>query len=218
MPVVKGRQIFGISRTAVKTGIAIAVAVVSFAATTTSADAATGADGFTIINASHYANDKTVVHLCRILGTDDDYHEAVLCVDINTMTYDGEAFAQGEVEALCQDDNGDPVQCANITVEGEFADGTGTTSTYYAYCGHQHGACPTGRLYDYVSTDWLATGAEGDGSCGKNADSDANFWSIANGIYTTIELPGSGDTYTLDADTAANDGNNLSTGHYYICY
>jgi hypothetical protein len=206
-----------ITRTAVKAGIAIAMAIAACSAFTTSANAATGTDGFTIIHASDYANDTTVVHECDILGTDDDYHEAIICVDINTMTYDGYAYAQGEVEAYCQDDNGDDVQCANITVKGEFADGSGTTSTYYANCGHQYGSCPTGRLYDYYSGDYLVTSAEGDSSCGTEVDSDANFWSVAIGTYTTIELPGSDDTYTLAA-TSPNDGNNESTGHYYICY
>jgi hypothetical protein len=219
MPVVKGRQILGISRAAVKTGIAVAMAVVAIAATTTGADAATGADGFPIIYASDHANDITVVHVCRILGTDDDYHEAIVCVDINTMTWDGEAYAQGEVEAYCQDEDGDDVQCANITVEGQFSNGAdGVVSTYSADCGHQYGPCPTGRLYDFYKGDYEATAAEGDSSCGTDADSNANIWSIADGVYTTIQLPGSDDTYTLDADTAANDGNNLSTGHYYICY
>jgi hypothetical protein len=202
-----------ITRTAVKTGMAVALAVVACAAFATRADAATGTDGFTIIHAS----DGAAVHGCHILGTDDDYHEAIVCVDINTMTYDGYAYAQGEVEAYCQDDNGTVVQCANITVEGEASDATGTSSTYYKYCGHEHGACPTGRLYDYLSSDWIVTSAEGDSTCGQNPDSDANFWSIAVGGYTTIELPGSDDTYTL-ADTAPNDGENQSTGHYYVCW
>jgi hypothetical protein len=158
-----------------------------------------------------------VVHECHILGTDDDYHEAIVCVDLNTMTDDGDAYARGEVEAYCQDDNGDHVQCANITVEGEYSNATGDTTTYYKYCGHQYGSCPTGRVYDYLSTDWTVTSAEGDSSCGTETDSDADVWSIAIGHDTTIELPGSDDTYTLDA-TSPNDGDNESTGHYYVCY
>jgi hypothetical protein len=205
-----------ITRTAVKAGIAIAMAVAACSAFTTSANAATGTDGFTIIHASDYANGTTVVHECHILGTDDDYHEAIVCVDINTMTYDGYAYAQGEVEAYCQDDNGDDVQCANITVEGEYSNGAdGVVTSYYDYCGHQYGSCPTGRLYDDSSYD--VTSAEGDSSCGTETDSDAQVWSIAVGTYTTIELPGSDDTYTLAA-TSPNDGNNQSSGHYYICY
>lgn len=114
--------------------------------------------------------------------------------------------------AYCQDDNGDAVQCTNITVGG-------TTSTYYTDCGQQYESCPTGRLCEHYSysADWPVTSAEGDGSCGSEADSDANFWSVALGTYTTIELPGSDDTYTLAA-TAPNDGDNESTGHYYVCY
>jgi hypothetical protein len=207
-----------ITRKAVKTGIVIAMAVAACATATTGAEAATGTGGFTIINASDYANGTTVVHVCHILGTDDDYHEAIVCVDINTMIYDGYAYAQGEVEAYCQDDDGDDTQCANITVKGQFSEGSdGVLSTYDAYCGHQYGACPTGRLYDYVSGNYAETAPEGDGSCGTDADSNANFWSIADGLNTTVELPGSDDTYTLD-DTGANDGENESTGHYYICY
>jgi hypothetical protein len=204
-----------ISRTAVRTGLAVFMAAVAVAGTTVNASAATGADGFPILHASSGG----AAHTCHILGTDDDYHEAVVCVDINTMTYDGEAFAQGQVEALCETTAGAVVQCANITVEGEYsASGyVGTLQPYYKFCGHQHGPCPPAGDREYDTGPWVTASAEGDGTCGQNPGSQAQLWSIAVGSGTTIELPGSGDTYTLSL-TSPNDGLNESTGHYYVCW
>jgi hypothetical protein len=201
------------SRTAVRTGLAVFMAAVAIAGTTVNANAATGADGFPIIHASSGG----AAHTCHILGTDDDYHEAIVCVDINTMTYDGDAFAQSEVEAYCQTTAGTVVQCANIIAQGQYSasGGLGALQPYGKNCGHQYGACPTGRLY--LSGAWVAASAEGDSSCGKVVNSVAQVWSIALGASTTIELPGSGDTYTL-SNTSPNDGTNESTGHYYVCW
>jgi hypothetical protein len=200
------------TRTTARTVAAVFMAAIALAGVTTKASAATGTDGFTILHAS----DHDAVHTCLILGTDDDYHEAIVCVDINTMTYDGEAYAQAEVEAYCQTKAGADVQCANITAEGEYANATLSQPIQFnASCGHQHGSCPTGR--EYLKSSYDATSAEGDSSCGKVADSNAQVWAVALGIQTTIELPGSDDSYTL-AGTSPNDGDNESTGHYYVCY
>jgi hypothetical protein len=201
------------SRTAVRTGLAVFMAAVAIAGTTVNASAATGPDGFPIIHASAGG----AAHTCTILGTDDDYHEAIVCVDINTMTSGGEAFAQSEVEAYCQTIGGTVVQCANITAEGQYSasGGLGAMQPYYKFCGHQYGSCPTGR--EYLTGAWVAASAEGDGNCGHVLDSLAQVWSIAVGGETTIELPGSDDTYTL-SNTSPNDGTNESTGHYYVCW
>jgi hypothetical protein len=127
----------------------------------------------------------------------------------------GEAFAQSEVEAYCQTTAGTVVQCANITAEGEIATGgTFGTMSYDKSCGHQHGACPTGR--ETLNGAWVAVSAEGDGTCGQVLDSNAQVWSVAIGGETSIELPGSDDTYTLSL-TSPNDGTNESTGHYFVC-
>jgi hypothetical protein len=188
------------------------MAAVAIAGTAVNASAATGADGFPILNAA----DGNVAHTCEILGTDDDFHEAIVCVDINTMVSGGEAFAQSEVEAYCQTTAGTVVQCANITAEGEIATGgTFGTMSYDKLCGHQHGACPTGR--ETLNGAWVAVSAEGDGTCGQVLDSNAQVWSVAIGGETSIELPGSDDTYTLSL-TSPNDGTNESTGHYFVCY
>ena len=200
-----------ISRTAVRAGLAVFMAGAAIAATAVNASATTGADGFPIIHAASGG----AAHLCRILGTDDDGHEAVVCVDINTMTYDGEAFAQSEVEAICQTLSGTVVQCANVTVEGQYSSGLGAMQPYAKNCGHQYGPCPTGRFY--VSGAWNSASAEGDGTCGSKLDSFSQVWSIAIGGATTIELPGSDDTYTL-SNTSPNDRSNESTGHYYVCW
>jgi len=199
-----------ITRAAVKAGLALLASTVALVGTTASASAATGEDGFTILNAS--AGNQA--HVCHILGTDDDYHEAIVCVDINTKVSGDQVLIQGQLEAYCQDDNGTVVQCANIMDGGEISSTGGVWQQYAADCGHSLGACPTGR--EYAHSPWMGDGTEaGESGCASNA-SEA-LWSIAVGVATTIELPGSDDSYTL-SNTGPNDGANESTGHYYICY
>jgi hypothetical protein len=90
----------------------------------------------------------------------------------------------------------------------------GVWSSYAADCGHSLGACPTGR--EYACSSWMGDGTSaGESGCASNPVEA--LWSIAVGVATTIELPGSDDSYTL-SDTDPNDGANESTGHYYICY
>jgi hypothetical protein len=199
-----------ITRAAVKVGIALLASTAALVGTTATASAATGEGGFTILNAS--AGNEA--HVCTILGTDDDYHEAIVCVDINTKVSGDQVLVQGQLEAYCQDDNGTVVQCANITDGGEISSTGGVWSEYAADCGHSLGPCPTGR--EYAHSSWMGDGTEaGESGCASNT-SEA-LWSIAVGVSTTIELPGSDDSYTL-SNTDPNDGSNESTGHYYICY
>ena len=155
-----------------------------------------------------------MAHVCHILGTDDDYHQAVVCVDLNTRVVGTQVEVQGEVEAYCQDDNGTDVQCANIMSGGEISGAAGVWASYAGDCGHSLGPCPTGR--EYSLSNWMGDGTEsGESGCASNP-AEA-LWSIAVGVATTIELPGSDDSYTL-SNTDPNDGVNQSTGHYYICY
>ncbi len=95
---------------------------------TTSASAATGRDGFGILNASA-ANQA---HVCQILGTDAYDHQEIVCVDINTKVSGDQVLVQGQVEAYCQDDNGTDVQCANIMSGGEISSTGGVWSSYAA--------------------------------------------------------------------------------------
>jgi hypothetical protein len=200
-----------ISRAAVKAGLALLASTAALVGMTTSASAATGAGGFTILDAS--AGNEA--HVCLILGTDDDYHEAIVCVDIYTRVSGDNAQIEGRVESYCQDDNGTVIQCANIMSAGEIASAGGVWTEYAAGCGHSLGACPSGREYA-TSSYWMDDGTEaGESGCASNT-AEA-IWSIAFGISTTIELPGSDDSYTL-SNTDPNDGVNESTGHYYVCY
>jgi len=199
-----------ISRAAVKAGLALLASTAALVGTTASASAATGPDGFAILDAS--AGNEA--HVCLVLGTDDDYHKAVVCVDINTKVSGDEVLIQGQVESLCEDDNGTVIQCANIMSAGEIASTGGVWAEYAADCGHSLGSCPTGR--EYAHSEWKGDGSEASES-GCASNTAEALWSIAFGVSTTIELPGSDDSYTLD-NTVPNDGANESTGHYYICY
>jgi hypothetical protein len=199
-----------ITRAAVKAGLALLASTAALVGTTTSASAATGAGGFTILDASA----GNAAHVCEILGTDDDYHEAIVCVDINTKISGDDVLIEGQLEAYCQDDNGTVVQCANITSAGEISSAGGVWAEYAADCGHSLGSCPAGR--EYAHSSWMyVTDKAAESDCASNT-SEA-LWSIAFGGDTTIELPGSDDSYTL-GNTDPNDGVNESTGHYYICY
>ena len=199
-----------ITRVAVRAGLALLASTAVLVGTTASASAATGAGGFTILDAS--AGNEA--HVCQVLGTDDDYHKAVVCVDINTKVSGDQVLIQGQVESLCEDDNGTVIQCANIMSAGEIASTGGVWSEYAADCGHSLGSCPTGR--EYAHSEWKGDGSEASES-GCASNTAEALWSIAFGVSTTIELPGSDDSYTLD-NTVPNDGVNESTGHYYICY
>ena len=160
-----------ITRAAAKAGLALLASTVALVGTTATASAATGAGGFTILDAS--AGNEA--HVCHILGTDDDYHEAVVCVDINTKVSGDEALIQGQVEAYCQDDNGTVVQCANIMSAGEVSSGGGVWSEYAADCGHSLGSCPAGREYAYSS--WMDDGTEaGESGCSSNTAKRKRRW------------------------------------------
>ena len=199
-----------ITRAAFKAGLALLAATAALVGTTASASAATGVGGFTILDASA----GNGAHVCHILGTDDDFHEAIVCVDINTKVSGDQVLVQGQLEAYCQDDNGTVVQCANIMDGGEIAGTGGVWTEYAADCGHSLGSCPTGR--EYADSSWMGDGTKaGESGCASNTVEA--LWSIAVGVGTTIELPGSDDSYTL-SNTTPNDGPNESTGHYYICY
>ena len=80
--------------------------------------------------------------------------------------------------------------------------------------GHSLGSCPTGRKYAH--SEWKGDGSEASES-GCAANTAEALWSIAVGVSTTIELPGSDDSYTL-SNTVPNDGANEATGQYYFCY
>ena len=200
-----------ITKTTMKTALAVFMSTVAFAGIATSANAATGADGFTIIHAS--AGDA--VHHCIKAGSDSYGDEAIICVDINTKTWydpqDGEYWgeAQSQLEAYCQND-GVIGQCEGITMAGEYANAL-DSYTYGSSCGTvNEGACPVGRKYAY--SNWYLTSPNY--NCGSTADTVANVWSLARAIKTQWVLPTSGITITLDYGSNGN----YSSGHYYVCY
>jgi hypothetical protein len=195
----------------VKTVVAISMAVSATIAFSTAANAATGVDGFPILYGATY----DLVHHCIEAGaavnpnTDQETY-AIVCADLNTYPDGEKAFADTEVEAFCQveyaDGSAKTVQCANIKIEGEYADGAGDRYTFDGNCGHQYGACTTGRFTAY-SPD-ISVAMEGQ-SCGTDPDSSSQIWGLAL-AGTQIELPGSDFTVTLNP--------NFETGHDYVCY
>lgn len=202
----------GIARRAIGWGAVIATAVVA-AATLGSAPAgaATGVDGFPILHAAS----GQMAHRCEVLGSavnpnNGDEILGVVCADIQTYQYEGDVYANASVEALCEVNYGDSrvvtTQCANIVAKADMSNGAG--GRYYSTkaCGHQNGACPSGRFIHDSPVEKVNT--EG-GACGTSPTSISQVWGIAL-AGTQIELPGSALTVGVTS--------NWSTGHFYVCY
>jgi hypothetical protein len=184
--------------------------------TSLSASAATGTGGITIL----YAGEGNTAHTCNVIGSADGY-QAVICADIYTGEGDTQYWAEGKVEAFCQQGSGSTavtVRCAHVDMAGRLSSATGNENPVGQWvCGHQYGACSTGR--NVIETKSFAySSASG---CASNPDSQYDLWMIAVGNSetaspTSIELPVSDKTVYLGVGNA-NDGPNESTGHYYIC-
>jgi len=183
-----------------------------------SASAATGPGGFTILYASH--GDEA--HHCTSIGNDGTT-EGIICADIVTSSTSGSFpyYSSGQVEAYCQTiSSGAVVQCANINEVVGIFDPARHVVLGSRFCGHTDGACPVGRV-DESTGSGLSNGDfywTSDTGCDTNPDSSYVNWSEVLGTgETTIELPHSDKTLALDPGAGANDGDDYSSGHYYVC-
>ena len=178
--------------------------------TVTPASAATGPYGFTIL----HADAGNGAHTCHILGYGFDKNgnsaEAIICVDIDTGGGSYGYQATGAIETYCQLSNGADTQCPFILVEGFFSNAS-SGPAYSSWSCVTSSCSSSGRNYLYVhTTDYSSA------SCTTNSAN--NVWSTAEG-NTEIQLYNSGgglETFYV-SDHAANDGNDYSTGHYWIC-
>lgn len=202
---------FRFTRNAVKTAAALFAASLAVVGISGTADAATGVDGFQIL---HGSSNQTA-HKCKEIGAAVDPKikaqvHGIVCANLYTYDNHGQTYVNSSVEAYCQVNYAGgrtkTVQCANIVSKVEYADGVGTRYIYSKTCGHEHGACPTGRYL--VGETFQQVNSLG-GSCGTNPRSKSQVWGLAL-AGTQIELPGSDAFVTLSS--------NLSTGHYYVCY
>ena len=109
------------------------------------------------------------------------------------------------------------VQCANIDIEGVFANGVSSTDKDAGWwgCGHSLGDCPTGRKI--ITEGRINYSGSAYPACLDNPNSNFDLWTVVYGGTTQIELPVSDKYVTLGAGSGANDGSNFSTGHYYVC-
>jgi hypothetical protein len=166
-----------------------------------SASASTGTDGFTIL----YASQGNVAHRCEVIGSDSYGSQAIVCVDILTGTGSTDYWARGRIEAFCYK-NGATEQCAQVDITGTWASGAGILSGMGQWvCGHQYGACTTGRPSITSSAEFYGSGS----GCSSLPNSTYDLWTVADQGTTGIELPVSGKWIYLGA--------NFSTGHYYVC-
>ena len=193
----------------------IATAIAAFGvllAVAAPASADTGAGGLTILHASN--GDQA--HKCNVIGGANREYKAVVCADL--VTYEGatDYYVYARAEAICEvTKTGQVVPCATIEEYTALYTGDGATSLYSNACGS--GYCPNGRLYE-STRNWVYKIANaGGGTCSSSTSSSYQVWGIVQGVgnYTEIVTP-DGYPYFLDNGNA-NDGENESTGHYFVC-
>jgi hypothetical protein len=143
--------------------------------------------------------------------------QGIVCADIVTSTGSGGYSALGQIEIYCQTAEGATVQCADAITTADLANASGgvaeTSGSWQ--CGHSYGPCATGRNYD-KTINYTYSASLSD--CASNIGGATDTWGLAvgGGSNTEIELPGS-DTWVSLNSSNADDGNNQSTGHFYIC-
>jgi hypothetical protein len=207
----RGRRLYKVA------AILIAAAGITTAAIQP-ASAATGPDGFTILNALSDAQ----AHKCNVIGGDGSY-QAVVCSDI--LTYEGatDYYAYGRAEAYCQTASSahTVVPCENIFEATQLSTGDGTnTGTYTLGCGTGGPACPDGRLYKSTRNWDYSIHNAGGGTCSSNPGSSYDVWDVVWGggvDGASIQTPDGAWYYLSSFYGNGNDGGNESTGHYYIC-
>jgi len=169
--------------------------------------------GFTILDASA----SQEVHHCEQLGIDRLGFQAIICFDINTYPSGSNYFATGEVEAYCQTIAGAAVQCPQITLTGSFTEGVeGSTLIQKTWtCGGSAAACPDGRWVQPITTfEWSDSNSA---DCSNGLTLTTDVWTNVVDPTTSIELPNSDAVYTLNSSDGGTDGNDYSSGHYWVC-
>jgi hypothetical protein len=158
-----------------------------------------------------YADSGDTVHHCTTVGPPDMGvpYVAVVCVDINTGANSSGYWATGEVEAYCEEGTASYIlPCSSIEITGEFANADNDIQKYTWGC--SDGGCPNSRKIIDIATFNYTGGTDCDTSSGHNV------WTVVEGSVTTIVMPG-GATATLGPGGGANDGDNYSSGHYWVC-
>ena len=173
------------------------------------------ADGFSILDASGNDTART----CEQLGIDRRGYQAMVCYEIDSYTLSGDDqhyYATGKVEAYCQTIAGAAAQCLQITLGGLFTEGVSGTENQQSWsCGGSGAACPTGGLTETLTTyRWDDSTSD---ACNNGTSPANDVWDEVVGTTTQIELPVSEATYALNSGDGANDGDNYSSGHYWVC-
>jgi serine/threonine-protein kinase len=171
------------------------------------------ADGFTILNAS----DQGGARNCEQLGIDRRGYQAIVCYEIDSYTFGGGEYeATGKVEAYCQTISGASAQCLQITLGGLFTEGVSGTENQQSWsCGGSAAACPDGPLVETLTT--FAWSDSKSAACNNGTSPGNDVWDEVVGGTTQIELPVSEATYALNSSDGGNDGDNYSSGHYWVC-
>jgi hypothetical protein len=169
--------------------------------------------GFAILDSSI----SEEVHHCEQLGIDRLGYQAIICFDLDTYPSGGNYYATGEVEAMCQTIAGAIVACPQITLRGSFTEGQEGSSLIQQTwtCGGSAAACPDGRWVQSLTTfEWSDSNSA---NCSNGLSIANDVWVNVVGPTTQIELPVSDATYTLNTSDGGTDGEDYSSGHYWVC-
>jgi hypothetical protein len=106
---------------------------------------------------------------------------------------------------ICKDiTSGDPVQCANVSMTFELAEGNGDVTAPFTYtCGHSAGPCDSGDQLDTAgdlvnrNQDW-GNGAVLPPGTGDGIGSATEIWAVDTACV--IQLPGTGKKVTCSGN------------------
>lgn len=158
-----------------------------------------------------YANTNAFAHSCQAFGDDGNY-EGVLCADINVNSVSGsEYIAQGQVEAYCQKGSA-VVSCENVDIRaGLYHAGNTGSSIPSHWCGSGAKACAGNGQCNYIPLNSFSF-TNTLSNCATDGNGPTAIWTV---VYygSSVQLP-DGSPAVM---TSANDGENLSTGHYFAC-
>ena len=162
-------------------------------------------------------------HQC-VVAQDDGKYAAVVCADIVTgVSSDTTYYAAGQVEVYCQTVGNNPVivGCNAAYAVAAMSSGAGVVGfNGIGSCGADAfapNACAPGGQRNYFTDNSFSYSYSDAANCTK-LNSKNQVYNVIEGYngvqsFTRIELP----DFTWVALSGGNDGQNQSSGHYFVC-
>jgi hypothetical protein len=162
-------------------------------------------------------------HQCIDFYNDGSY-QAIICADILTGSTSSGYYAKGQAEAYCQNESGKVVNCDQIYLDSYMYDSAnvgspGTDDTYQCVddaTGYPN--CPGNGDREYQPLDQLnySSSQYNLNNCASNTSADNQVWTVVFS-GSQIELPDGNWGNLGEGGTQPNDGQNQTSGHYFIC-